>query len=170
MLRWLDENIEKVVILVNYIVMTGIIFVEVIRRFVFSEQAAWSSTIPIYLFLWVTWIGCAYCCKTRSHLRFEEFRVRLPYGGQFFCIMLDHIVWIGFSILIIFFAMEQVEIAYDNFAIVQGTDDVMQWWFYMATPVGFSLIIFRVLQNMVEDIRRYKNNEPMPIKANEVVE
>lgn len=170
MLRWLDENIEKVVILVNYVVMTGIIFVEVIRRFVFSEQAAWSSTIPIYLFLWVTWIGCAYCCKTRSHLRFEEFRVRLPYGGQFFCIMLDHIVWIGFSILIIFFAMQQVEIAYDNFAIVQGTDDVMQWWFYMATPVGFSLIIFRVLQNMVEDIRRYKNNEPMPIKANEVVE
>lgn len=170
MFRWLDENIEKVVILINYVVMTGIIFVEVIRRFVFSEQAAWSSTIPIYLFLWVTWIGCAYCCKTRSHLRFEEFRSRLPYGGQFFCVMLDHVVWIGFSILIIFFAAEQVQLAYDNYAIVQGTDDVMQWWFYMATPVGFSLIIYRVLQNMFEDIGRFKRNEPMPIKANEAME
>ena len=59
-LRWLDENVEKVIILVNYSVMAAIIFVEVIRRFLFNEQAAWSSTIPIYLFLWVVWIGCAY--------------------------------------------------------------------------------------------------------------
>lgn len=170
MLRWLDENIEKVIILVNYVAMTGIIFVEVIRRFVFNEQAAWSSTIPIYLFLWVTWVGCAYCCKTRSHLRFEEFRVRLPYGGQFFCMVLDHLTWIGFSLLIIFFSLEQVQIAYDNFAIVQGTDDIMQWWFYLATPVGFGLVIYRVLQNLFEDIGRYKRGEAMPIKANEASE
>ncbi len=123
MLRWLDENIEKVVILVNYVAMTGIIFVEVIRRFAFGQQAPWSSTIPIYLFLWVTWIGCAYNCKLRAHLRFEEVRVRLPYKGQFFCIVVDHLVWIGFSIIVIYFSLLQVQISIDNFAIVQGTDD-----------------------------------------------
>ena len=170
MLKWLDENIEKVVILISYVAMTAIIFVEVIRRFAFGQQAAWSSTIPIYLFLWVTWIGCSYCCKTRSHLRFEEFRVRLPYRGQFFCIMVDHFVWIGFAILVIIFSVEQVQIAYDNFAIVQGTDDVMQWWFYLATPIGFLLVIYRVLQNTFEDIRRFQNGEPMPIKANEAAD
>ena len=52
-LRWLDDNAEKTVILVCYLSMTGIIFVEVIRRFAFGQQAPWSSTIPIYLFLWV---------------------------------------------------------------------------------------------------------------------
>ena len=166
MFRWLDENIEKVVILANYVVMTGIIFVEVIRRFVFGQQAAWSSTIPIYLFLWVTWIGCAYCCKTRSHLGFEEFRIRLPYMGQFLCLVTDHLVWIGFSILVIYFSVEQVKLSYDNFAIVQGTDDVMQWWFYLATPLGFLLVIYRVLQNLLEDIRSFQKGEPMPIKAN----
>ena len=170
MFKWLDENIEKIVILVNYIVMTGIIFVEVIRRFAFGQQAAWSSTIPIYLFLWVTWVGCAYCCKTRSHLRFEEFRARLPYRGQFFCMLTDHFTWIGFSILIIVFSVEQVQIAYDNFAIVQGTDDVMQWWFYLATPVGFSLIIYRVMQNLFEDIGRFQRGESMLIKANEAAD
>lgn len=170
MLRWLDENIEKIIILTSYVIMTGIIFVEVIRRFAFGQQAAWSSTIPIYLFLWVTWIGCAYCCKTRSHLRFEEVRARLPYRGQFYCMVLDHLVWIGFAILIIVFAMEQVQIAHDNFAIVQGTDDVQQWWFYMATPIGFSLVIYRVLRNLIEDVRRYKNGEPMMIKANELAD
>ncbi len=165
MLKWFDENIEKSIILVCYVVMTAIIFVEVIRRFAFGLQAPWSSTIPIYLFLWVTWIGCAYNCKQRSHLRFDEFRMRLPRKGQFFCLMLDHVIWIGFSILIINFAIDQVNIARDNFAIVQGTDDVLQWWFYMATPIGFSLVIYRVLRNLMEDVQRFRNGEPMLLKA-----
>ena len=135
MLKWLDENIEKSIILVSYVLMTAIIFVEVIRRFAFGQQAPWSSTIPIYLFLWVTWIGCAYNCKRRSHLRFEEFRMRLPYSGQFFCLVVDHLVWIGFSILVI----------------------------YTATPIGFALVIYRVLRNLFDDIRRYRNNEPMMV-------
>ena len=160
-LKWLDENIEKSIILVSYVLMTGIIFVEVIRRFAFGQQAPWSSTIPIYLFLWVTWIGCAYNCKRRSHLRFEEFRMRLPYGGQFLCLMVDHLIWIGFSILVIYYSVQQVQLSYDNFAIVQGTDDVMQWWFYTATPIGFGLVIYRVLRNLMDDIRRFRNNEPM---------
>ncbi len=164
-IRWLNDNTEKTVILVCYLAMTGIIFVEVIRRFAFGQQAAWSSTIPIYLFLWVTWIGCSYTAKQRSHLRFEEVRARLPYFGQFCAMMLDHVIWIGFSILIIYFAIEQVQLSYDNFAIVQGTDDVMQWWFYLATPVAFLMIIFRVLQNLLEDVRKYRNREPFTIKA-----
>ena len=164
-LRWLDDNTEKTVILVCYLVMTAIIFVEVIRRFAFGQQSAWSSTIPIYLFLWVTWMGCSYTAKQRSHLRFEELRLRMPYFGQFCAIMLDHIVWIGFSLLVIYYSVEQVQLSYDNFAIVQGTDNVMQWWFYLATPVAFSLLIFRVLQNLFEDLRRFRNREPFMISA-----
>ncbi len=164
-IRWLNDNAEKSVILVCYLVMTGIIFVEVIRRFAFGLQAPWSSTSPIYLFLWVTWIGCAYTAKQRKHLRFEELRMRLPYFWQFCAVTLDHVIWIGFSILVIYFSAEQVQLSYDNFAIVQGTDDVMQWWFYMATPVAFVLIIFRVIQNLIEDIRRFRNREPFSIAA-----
>ena len=89
----------------------------------------------------------------------------MPYVGQFCAVTLDHLIWIGFSIVVIYFAMEQVQLSYDNFAIVQGTDDVMQWWFYLATPVAFVLIIFRVLQNLVEDVRRFQNGEPFHIKA-----
>ena len=165
MFKWLDDNIEKIIILFSYVVMTAIIFVEVIRRFAFGQQAPWSSTIPIYLFLWVTWIGCAYNCKLRSHLRFEEFRMRLPYTGQFFCLVVDHIVWIGFSLLVIYYALEQVMIARDNFAIVQGTDDMQQWWFYLATPIGFGLVIYRVSRNLFEDIRKFRNREPLPVKV-----
>jgi len=165
LLKWLDRNIERTVILISYIVMAGIVFVEVFRRFVFNEQAAWSSTIPIYLFLWVVWVGCSYNVRIRTHLRFDEFRVRLPYAGQFACLMLDAVLWIIFSAIVIYYTGEQVTIARDNFAIVQGTDDVMQWWFYLATPLAFALLIIRVLQNVIEDIARFSAGEPFKLQT-----
>jgi TRAP-type C4-dicarboxylate transport system permease small subunit len=165
-LKWFDRNIERIIILISYTLMAAIVFVEVIRRFVFNEQVAWSSTIPVYLFLWVVWAGCSYNVKIRTHLRFDELRVRLPYWGQFACLMLDAALWILFSGVVIYYTCHQVMISRDNFAIVQGTDDVMQWWFYLATPVAFSLLIFRVLQNVAEDIAVFRSGKPFKLQTN----
>ncbi len=165
-LRWLDENVEKIIILICYVVMAGIIFVEVIRRFAFNEQVAWSTTVPIYLFLWIVWVGCAYNVKIRAHLRFDELRQRLSYGAQYACLCLDGLLWIVFAVIVILFSTEQVILSYDNFAIVQGTDDVMQWWFYLATPFAWTVLIFRVLQNLAEDFGNYRRGEPLQIKTN----
>ncbi|MEO3428294.1 TRAP transporter small permease subunit [Pelagibius sp. CAU 1746] len=164
-LRWLDANVEKIIILVCYVVMAGIIFVEVIRRFLFNEQVAWSTTVPVYLFLWIVWLGCAYNVKIRAHLRFDELRLRLPYAGQFLCLCLDALLWIAFAVIVIVYTSEQVWLSYDNFAIVQGTDDVMQWWFYMATPFAWSVLVIRVLQNFHHDLTLFRRGEPFHLKT-----
>lgn len=164
-LRWLDENIEKVIILVCYVAMAGIIFVEVIRRFLFNEQVAWSTTIPIYLFLWIVWLGCSYNVKIRAHLRFDEGRMRLSRNGQFACLCLDAVLWIVFAGIVIYYTCVQVWLAYDNFAIVQGTDNVMQWWFYLATPLAFAVLIVRVLQNFFHDLRVFRSGEEFHLKT-----
>ena len=99
--------------------MAAIIFVEVIRRFLLNEQAAWSSTIPIYLFLWVVWIACAYNVRIRAHLSFDELRIKFTRRGQFVCLMLDAVLWIVFSAIVIYYTTKQVLLSRDNFAIVQ---------------------------------------------------
>ena len=165
MLRYAERNIEKFIILVSYTSMAGIIFVEVIRRFFFNEQAPWSTTIPIYLFLWLTWMGASYNTLRRSHLRFSEVRERMPYQGQFLCLILDAVCWFVMAGVVIYYSVEQVYISYDNFAIVQGTDDVMQWWFYMATPLAWGLIIIRVIQNLRQDIDDFRNGRSLTTQA-----
>ena len=165
LLRWIDANIERIIILVAYVFMAAIIFVEVIRRFVLSEQAAWSSTIPIYLFLWVVWIACAYNVRIRAHLSFDELRIKFSQRGQFICLMLDAVLWIVFSAIVIYYTTKQVLLSRDNFAIVQGTDEVMQWWFYIATPLAFALLIVRVLQNFAKDLSDYRNGRPLKVQT-----
>tara|TARA_B100000929_G_scaffold240667_1_gene197813 strand:- start:5051 stop:5632 length:582 start_codon:yes stop_codon:yes gene_type:complete len=161
---WLDAHLEQVVILIAYSGMAGIIFVEVIRRFFFGLQAPWSTSIPVLLFLWLTWFGASLNVKQRTHLSLNEIRMRLPYAGQFACQVLDAVLWIGFGALVIHFTIAQVELAHMNFAIVPGTDNVMQWWFYLATPLAWALIIFRVLQNLASDIARFRRREPFNLQ------
>lgn len=165
LMHWLDRNTEKVIILITYSTMAGIIFVEVIRRFLFNEQVAWSTTIPVLLFLWVTWFGASYNIKKRTHLALTEIRGRLPYKVQFYCFVMDAILWITFAGIVIYFTFHQTWLAYDNFAIVGGTDDVMEWWFYLATPLAWGLIVIRVIQNLKQDIKRYRAREPFILQA-----
>lgn len=101
---WLERNTEKVVILITYSSMAGIIFVEVIRRFLFNEQVAWSTTVPVLLFLWVTWFGASYNIRQRTHLALTEVRSRMPYGAQFACFKMDAVLWIVFACIVIYFA------------------------------------------------------------------
>ncbi len=159
-LRWLDKNAERVLILIAYSAMALIIVFAVFERFILKEMIAWSTSIPIYLFLWVTWIGCSYNVRKRTHLVFNDFRLRMPYGMQFALMWLDAILWIVFGAIVLYYTIEQTRLVEMNFAIVQGTDNVMQWWFYLATPLAWTLLIFRVLQNLWDDIGRWRRREP----------
>lgn len=161
--RWLDLNLERMVMILTFMVLAGIIFVSVIQRFFFGYQAAWSSTIPIYLFLWATWFGCSYNVRFRSHLRFSEVRKKLPYIGQYLTNVLDGILWLIFAAVVLVFAIEQTHFARMNFAIVQGTDDVMQWWFYAGVPVAWGVLCFRVFQNLWADTRTFMRGDAFSV-------
>jgi TRAP-type C4-dicarboxylate transport system permease small subunit len=119
----------------------------------------------VLLFLWVTWFGASYNIKKRTHLALTEVRSRLPYPLQFGCFVLDAVLWISFAVIVIYYTYEQTWLAYDNFAIVGGTDDVMEWWFYTATPLAWSLIVIRVIQNLVRDVHTFRKREPFVLQA-----
>src|SRR6056300_2106719 len=46
-----SANFEQTIMVTAYLLIASIIFVEVIRRFVFSLQAPWSTTLPPVLFM-----------------------------------------------------------------------------------------------------------------------
>lgn len=156
---WLDENLEKVIILSAYSACAGIIAVEVFRRYLLSTQAPWSTTIPAYMFLWLTWIGAAYGVKIRGHLCFSELRDRLPLLVQFVLTQIDAVLLLVLATIVIKNSYDLLLLQMMNFSVVPGTDDVPSWWFYSATPVGWSLLVFRVFQNMWQDAVALRRNE-----------
>ncbi|WP_435311094.1 TRAP transporter small permease [Primorskyibacter sedentarius] len=158
---WIERKLESTVMVSTYLLIGAIIFVEVFRRFVLNMQAPWSTTLPPFLFLIMTWAGCAYNVKLRSHLAFAEFRVNMPRGLQFLCLTLDAVLWIGFSWIVIVTSTQVAANSAANFQILLGTDNVLQWWFLVSVPLSFLLIAARAMENWLEDLKNLRDGGEM---------
>lgn len=157
----LDQHLERALMVIVYLAIAGIIFVEVIRRFALNLQEPWSTTLPPYLFLLLTWFGCAFNVKLRAHLSFAEFRTRLPRGGQLACLWLDGVLWLGMAWIAVTTTLRLAANSASNFQILLGTDHVMVWWFVILVPVSFTILAARAVENMIEDLRRFREDAPL---------
>ncbi|WP_282607399.1 TRAP transporter small permease [Pelagibius sp. Alg239-R121] len=157
----LDRHLERTILITSYLVIAMVIFVEVIRRFVFQVQAPWSTTLPPYLFLIMTWVGCAYNTRLRSHLSFSEFRAGMRPTGQLFCVCLDAVLWLIFALIVIVTTLKQTANSAANFQILLGTDNILQWWFYACVPASWLMLSARVIENLIEDVSRFRSGEPV---------
>ncbi len=158
---WFERSFESTVMVSTYLLIGVIIFVEVFRRFVLNVQAPWSTTLPPFLFLIMTWAGCAYNVKLRTHLSFSEFRSNMPRGLQFACLTFDAILWLGFSWVVVVTSTQIVANSASNFAILLGTDNVLQWWFLVSVPLSFILIAARTMENWLIDLKNFRSGEEL---------
>ncbi|NIA71136.1 TRAP transporter small permease subunit [Pelagibius litoralis] len=161
----IDRHLERSVMVWTYLIIGAIIFVEVFRRFILNEQVPWSTTLPPFLFLIMTWFGCSYNVRLRTHLAFNEFRMNLPRGGQMFCLALDAVLWLVFCWVVVVTSTKVAANSAANFQIMLGTDDVLQWWFLVTVPISFVLMAARVLENLIEDIGNYRSDSPLIVQA-----
>ncbi|MEM9145472.1 MAG: TRAP transporter small permease subunit [Pseudomonadota bacterium] len=156
-----DRHLESTVMVISYLTIAGIIFVEVFRRFVLSEQAPWSTTLPPFLFLIMTWFGCSYNIRLRTHLAFSEFRSNMGPKGQMACLMLDAVLWLTFCWVVVVTSARVTANSASNFQILLGTDNVLQWWFLISVPIAFTMMATRVLENLLQDIGNYRSGRPL---------
>lgn len=153
---FIERNLEPGVMVIAYLAIGYIIFAGVIQRFYLSGQPPWSTTIPPFLFLIMTWVGCSYNVKLRTHLAFAEFRRASPRPVQMVFLCIDAVLWLGFAWIVVVTTTQESVRAAANFAIMLGTDNVLQWWFLATVPVAFILLAARVMENLARDLRVYR--------------
>jgi len=157
----IERHLERSIMVYTYLAIAIIIFVEVIRRFVFSLQAPWSTTFPPVLFLVMTWFGCSYNIKLRTHLAFNEFRTKMPRGGQMACLTLDAVLWFAFCVIVVVTSSRVAAQSASNFQILEGTDNFLKWWFLITVPIAFLMMTARVFSNWRDDWRNFKSGDPI---------
>ena len=51
-----------------FIVITLIVFYEIVARYVFNSPTTWSIDVSVYLVMWATFLGAAYTLKEGGHI------------------------------------------------------------------------------------------------------
>jgi len=78
LLLTIDRDGERWLLLVLYIYIVAVIFVEVVRRFVLDFSSIWGEETARYAFIYLVWIGAAAAVRDRAHIRIDVLLPFLP--------------------------------------------------------------------------------------------
>ncbi len=159
-LRKIDNNAERWLLLVFYVMLVITMAIEVIRRELFAYSSIWGEEIVRYSFIYLAWIGAAAAVKERAHIRID---VILHYFGPrtkaLFYIFGDLVMFVV-ALVALYWSFETVLVS-AKFGSVSHGLRISMVWFLMSVPLGFALMIWRLLQSLWRDLRTLRDGTPV---------
>lgn len=159
-LRRIDQNAERWLLLTFYVMLVATMAVEVLRRELFSYSSIWGEEIVRYSFIYLAWIGAAAAVKERAHIRIDVVMHYLgPRPKALFYIFGD-LVMLFVAVVALYWSYETVHVSAKFGSVTDGLR-ISKVWFLMAVPLGFGLMIWRLLQSLFRDFQALKNGTPV---------
>ncbi len=160
MLNALDRNAERWALLVFYTLLLTTMAVEVFRREVFQYSSIWGEELVRYSFIYLVWIGAAAAVKERAHIRIDIIFHALPNRGKALLYIFGDLVMLALAIAVVNWTWHSVGTSL-RFGSVSHGLRVSMVWFLLAVPIGFALMIARLLQSLYRDFRSLIIGEPI---------
>ncbi|SHL26036.1 TRAP-type C4-dicarboxylate transport system, small permease component [Roseovarius marisflavi] len=158
LIRAIDKNAERWALLVFYVMLVVTMAVEVLRREIFSYSSIWGEEVVRYSFIYLVWIGASIAVKDRAHIRID---VLLHYLGprmKALVYIFGDLVMFGVAVIALYWSLETVHVS-AKFGSVSHGLRVSMVWFLMAVPVGFALMVLRLIQSFLRDLRALRDGK-----------
>ena len=159
-LKSLDKNLERWALLVFYVMLVATMFIEVVRREVFSYSSIWGEEIVRYSFIYLAWIGAAAAVKERGHIRIDVIMEYLNPRWKALLYMFGDIVMAAVAVIALYYSYEAVHVSWKFGSVTHGLR-VSQVWFLSAVPIGFALVMIRLVQSFLRDINDFRAGRPV---------
>jgi C4-dicarboxylate transporter DctQ subunit len=160
MLQALDKNAERWALLVFYVMLVVTMAVEVLRREFFSYSSIWGEEIVRYSFIYLAWIGAAAAVKERGHIRIDVIMHYLPPRAKALLYIFGDMVMAAVAVIAVYWSWETVMVS-AKFGSVSHGLRVSMIWFLLAVPIGFSLMLLRLAQSFLRDLRALRDGTPV---------
>ena len=159
-LQLLEANMERWALLVFYTMLVVTMAVEVLRREVFAYSSIWGEEIVRYSFIYLAWIGAASAVRERAHIRIDVLFHYVPPRVKSLLYIFGDLVMMVVAVFALYWSLEIVGVAWKYQSVSHGLR-VPMVWFLMAVPLGFGLMMFRLLQSLRRDVSDFRANRPV---------
>ncbi len=159
-LQAIDKNGERYLLLPLYAMIVSTIFLEVVRRSVFAYSSIWAEEIARYAFIYVAYIGASAAIKERAHIRIDLIMHLLSSRMKAMLYIFGDIVTLILAVMAIYMSMESVLTSIHFGSVTHGLR-VSQAWFLAAVPLGFAMMVFRLLQSIKRDWSDFRAGRPV---------
>jgi C4-dicarboxylate transporter DctQ subunit len=160
MLKSLNANAERWALLFFYTLLVGAMSVEVLRREIFSYSSIWGEEIVRYSFIYLAWIGAALAVRERAHIRIDVVMHYIGPRAKILLYMFGDLVMFAVACIAIYWSFETVAVSWKFGSVTDGLR-ISKVWFLMAVPIGFALVILRLIQSFIRDINSLRTGSPV---------
>ncbi|HZZ95277.1 MAG TPA: TRAP transporter small permease [Usitatibacter sp.] len=157
---WVDRNVEYVLNVLFYGYIIVIIFTEVVARYVLHSSIVWAEETAIYAFIWMSYLSTARLVRSRAHLAFTLFRDAMPRLPQLLCLLLADACLATVAVVVVLYMWAPLMDSVSYRQTMQGAN-LPIWIATAAVPVGWLVVLVRVLQRAWDAIRNYRVGRPL---------
>ncbi|GGX41786.1 TRAP transporter small permease [Saccharospirillum salsuginis] len=154
MSKWIKDFEETLGMLLMAMLLVTL-FLQVFSRFVLGSPLIWTEEVSRYLFIYCALLGICTVAKRREHVKidfFVNFLPRVP--RKTIEVVLDisivavmcYLIYIGYNMALMQHRLSMVSL------------DLPMSWLYGAYPVATALLVIRLVQRLILDLRDF--NQP----------
>jgi TRAP-type C4-dicarboxylate transport system permease small subunit len=129
-------------------VMTLIVFLQVVYRYVLIQPLHWSEELARYLFIWLSILGAALGLQKRGHFGLDFFYRMLPGRRRRFLQFLIHLL-VGGVILVIL--IQGIKLVQATILQKSPAMEISMGWAYACLPIGAGLMLIHLLVIIIKD-------------------
>lgn len=148
--RWTNEGV-KFVMIFSLIVMTILVFLQVVFRYAIKASLSWSEELARYFFIWLTFIGASYAARERSHICVGELVERIRHAGlRKFIILLANLLSIAFLVVLIRYGIPIAQRILELKQISPSMPFLYIGLVYIAIPLGSLLMLLNMIEITID--------------------
>lgn len=148
MLRALDDYLEETILIILLVLMTGVMGIQIVSRYVFQNSLTWSEELVRYMFVWSAFLGVPFCIKHGLSIKVDQFRNLFPIPLQKALMYIDKIIIFSLFLVMFIYSCLVVRASY----LSGQTSPAMQipmWMVQISVCVSSLLSMIRSIQNLL---------------------
>lgn len=153
--NWTEKYIVGLLGLITIILA----FTNTVLRYVFSYSPEWMEEIIVYLIIWAAFLIASTLVEERRHVGATFLVEHLPPKMHRIVEVITSILALGFCILVLFLGYKIVHITYVTDERSLTSMRYPLWIFYLALPVGLTLITARYVKRIYRLLFRFDLSE-----------
>ncbi|KAF5084275.1 TRAP transporter small permease [Anaerotignum sp.] len=157
-MKFFNDHLEEFFIIPLMFLMSIIIFIQVIMRYVFQNSLVWSEELSRYMFIWLIYFAVSYTARREKHIRIDAAINLYPKKLRPYIEIFSELIVLGFSVFIAVTAVTVFNKITWSGQLSPAMRIPMQY-VYAAPLIGFVLTAIRQLQCILRRIKAIKNHE-----------
>jgi TRAP-type transport system small permease protein len=146
--RWIDRVMYLIVMPLG-VFFVGIVFANVLARYVFSAPIIGSVEYARIAFVWATFFGASMALRRRSHIRLEFAAERLPPKVRRILEVLLRVMLIAFLAFVAYQGWRLTGRVQRTFFPASGVSQIL---LYLPLPISAAVMLVHTLAHLFQDI------------------